>query len=111
MYAISRMSDPAFPNDNDVNALLEAQKLAPGVAFASYTAGAVLIGKGRKAEADRILAVVANAPHGGPMAAKARALMAGRTAAEAEAAGAKEGEEEAEPPPSAPGGDKKGPAD
>lgn len=110
MYAISRMSDPAFPNDNDVNALLEAQKLAPGVAFASYTAGAVLIGKGRKAEADRILAVVANAPHGGRMAAQARALMAGRTTAEAEAAGAKEGEEEAEPPPPAPSEDKKTPA-
>ena len=54
---------------------------APGVAFASYIAGAVLIGKGRKAEADRILAVVANAPHGGRMAAQARALMAGRTTA------------------------------
>ena len=83
---------------------------APGVAFASYIAGAVLIGKGRKAEADRILAVVANAPHGGRMAAQARALMAGRTTAEAEAAGAKEGEEEAEPPPPAPSEDRKTPA-
>jgi len=110
MYAISRMGDPAWPNDNDVNALLEAQKLGPGVAYASYTAGAVLIGRGRKAEADRILAVVANAPHGGPMAAKARALMAGRTTAEAEAAGAKEGEEEETPPPIPPEGDKKTPA-
>lgn len=89
-YAFSRTVEPAFPTDNDLNAILEARALAPSVQESSLLAGAALLKRNRREEALKVLAPVANNPHGGPMAARARALMAGKSEAEAdaEAAGA-----------------------
>jgi hypothetical protein len=93
-YASSRIVEPTFPTDNDLNVLMEARNLAPSLADASLLAGAALARRGRVEEARRVLAIVANNPHGGPAAAQARALMAGKSEQEAEAAAAAEPEEE-----------------
>jgi len=79
-YAGSRSVEPGFPNDNDVNALLEARALAPAVMENSMAAGFALIARGRKDEAARVLAPVINSPHGGPAAAAAKRALSGNMA-------------------------------
>lgn len=89
-YVFSRTVEPGFPNENDLNALLAARSLAPTVDILTVMAGAALLKHGQKERAAGLLAIVANNPHGGPMSAQARALMAGKSAKEAEAAAASE---------------------
>jgi hypothetical protein len=74
-YSLSRSLEPGFPNDNDLNALLEARELAPAVLETSLRAGVALLQKGRRAEAERVLSPVINNPHAGRTAASARALL------------------------------------
>lgn len=54
--------------------------------------GAALQKHGEKERAAGLLSIVANNPHGGPMSAQARALLAGKTVEEAEAAAKSEPE-------------------
>jgi hypothetical protein len=79
-YAMSRQVEPVYPNDNDINALLEARTLAPAVMDTSIQAGFALIARGRKDEAARVLAPVINSPHGGPAAAAAKRALSGNMA-------------------------------
>ena len=81
-YARSRTVDPAYPNDNDVNALLTVRAMAPTVDAASIMAGEALLLRDRKPEALAILSIVANNPHGGGNAQIARALMNGQAPSE-----------------------------
>jgi tetratricopeptide (TPR) repeat protein len=98
-YALSRTVEPVFPNDNDLNALLEARRLAPSVMEMSMRAGVALLQKGRKDEAMRMLAPVLNNPHGGQAAARARELLnQGRTGALNLEPFPEEDEEESPPP-------------
>ncbi|HVI34071.1 hypothetical protein [Phenylobacterium sp.] len=90
-YSQSRTVEPNYPTDNDVNALLEARGLAPAVQATSVMAARALIARGRGAEAEAILKPVANNPHGGRLAAEARALLAGKAKAEPEADEAEDG--------------------
>jgi hypothetical protein len=83
-YALSRTIEPAFPTDNDLTALLEARALAPAVEEINTYAGLALLAKGRRADAAVVLGPVINNPHGGGGAAQAKALLEGRSAAEAE---------------------------
>jgi hypothetical protein len=100
-YALSRSIEPVFPIENDLNALLEARGLAPAVQELSLRAGVALLARGRRAEAVRMLAPLVNNPHGGQAAATAKALIEGKSVAEADAAGATA---EETPPPAGPGG-------
>lgn len=84
-YAVSRSVDEGFPNDNDVKALLNARALAPTVQSTSIMAGQVLLQRDRRPEALAVLSIVANNPHGGGAARRARALIEGK--AEGAAAG------------------------
>ncbi|HEY9218364.1 MAG TPA: hypothetical protein VIO94_09965 [Phenylobacterium sp.] len=85
-YARSRSVEPAYPNDNDIAALMEARALAPSVEEISLHAGAALMQRGRKDEAAKMLARLMNSPHGGPEAAMAKAVLEGRTLEDAEKA-------------------------
>lgn len=82
-YARSRSVELAYPNDNDINALLEARGLAPSVPESSLWAGAALMQRGRKDEAKNVLVAIANSPHNERMAKAARAVMDGRSLEEA----------------------------
>ena len=82
-YVRSRTVEPAFPTENDITAQLTARAMAPTVDEASVMAGAMLIHRGRADEAKRALAIVANNPHGGQLAAQAREMLAGKTAEQA----------------------------
>jgi hypothetical protein len=75
-YAQSRILESDFPTDGDLNALFAARALAPSVATISLAAGMALIRRGEREQASVFLAPLADAPHGGPAAAKARALLA-----------------------------------
>ncbi len=85
-YVESRSVEPDYPDDNDLNALLAANSLAPAVADISVSIGEVLIRKGRRPEANAVLAVVAKDPHGGSLGVRARALIAGKSEADAKKA-------------------------
>lgn len=85
-YARSREVEAAYPNDNDLTALMEARALAPSVSEISIYAGAALFARGRRDEALRVLAPVVNSPHNSSGAAVAKALAEGKTLQEAEAA-------------------------
>jgi hypothetical protein len=76
-YALSRSIEPGYPTDNDLNAWAEARSLAPAVAEISLRGGMALVQKGRREEAARVLARLINDPHGGELAAQARALLEG----------------------------------
>jgi len=78
-YALSRSVEPAYPNDNDVNALLEARNLAPSVAEISLWAGDALMRRGEKDVAMGVLAAIANSPHNEHMAKAAHAVMDGKS--------------------------------
>lgn len=86
-YVMSRSIEPAFPNDNDLNAMLEARALAPAVQELSLRAGVAMLARGKKEEAVRLLTPLINNPHGGPAAAQARALLEGKSERQAEAEG------------------------
>ena len=77
-YLRSRVVDPAYPNDNDLNALLTVRALAPTVDAAAIMLGEALLHRGRKAEAVAVLSIIANAPHGGGAATIARSLIDGQ---------------------------------
>lgn len=77
-YAFARTIQPDFPTDNDIEALTQAYLLAPSVQEVALTTGMALLQKGETAKAKRLLTRIANNPHGGPMAAQARALIEGR---------------------------------
>jgi hypothetical protein len=76
-YAETRRIEPNYPTDNDVNVLLKAHRLAPAVATTSLMAGEALIRHNERDAAIRILASVANNPHGGSYATQAKALISG----------------------------------
>lgn len=76
-YLRSRTVDPAYPNDNDLNALLTVRALAPTVDTAAIMLGEALLHHDRKAEAVALLSIVANDPHGGGAATIARSLISG----------------------------------
>lgn len=84
-YAFCRGVEPGFPTENDVTALLEARELAPSVDEISILAGATLLRRGRRDQAVAVLTPVANNPHGGGATVAARALIAGKTLAAAQA--------------------------
>ena len=77
-YVRSRSVEPEFPNDNDVNALLTTRAMAPTVKASSIMAGQLLLMRGRRAEAQAVLSIVANDPHGGEAARLAQALIDGQ---------------------------------
>lgn len=99
-YSFSRQLEPGYPNDNDVNALLQARGLAPSVQQSSVMAGAALLQLGRREQAVKLLSIVGNDPHGGPMSAQARALIEGKSLEEAAQVAA--AEDDAPPPPQTP---------
>lgn len=76
-YAFSRTVEPGFPNDNDLNALREAQGLAPSAPDIALVTGDALMRRGDAAGAKRILTILANGPHGGETAVRAQKLLAG----------------------------------
>lgn len=76
-YLRSRTVDSAYPNDNDLNALLTVRALAPTVDSAAIMLGEALLHHDRKAEAVALLSIVANDPHGGGAADIARSLIGG----------------------------------
>jgi len=82
-YARSRSVEPAYPNDNDINALLGARALAPSVSETSLWVGAALMRRGRAEEATNVLAAVANSPHDTRIAKAARAVLDGQSLDEA----------------------------
>jgi hypothetical protein len=101
-YARGRSLEPSFPNDNDINALMAARALAPSVTEISMTTGFALLARGRREDAVKVLTPVANDPHGGVMAAFAKALIEGKSRSEADAAAkAIEGADDAPGPPPA----------
>ena len=92
-YVRCRTVEPDFPTDNDINVLLEARALAPSVEMTSMFAAQALLARGRRDQAMRVLAPLANNPHGGGAAKVARALMAGKSPSEAAAVGGGDGED------------------
>lgn len=98
-YALARSTEPTFPTENDLKALMEARYLAPAVQELSWRAGMALIQKGRRDEAAVVLAPVINNPHAGRAAARARELLnSGRIGV----LDLKTEEDEEPPPPPAP---------
>jgi Flp pilus assembly protein TadD len=95
-YVVSRTVEPNYPDDNDLKALFAARSLAPAVPEISLMTGEALIRQGRRDDAAKVLAMVANDPHGGSEGVQARALIAGKSLAEA----AKEAREAAAEPAS-----------
>jgi hypothetical protein len=81
-YAFARTIQPDFPTDNDIEALTQAYLLAPSVEEVAMTTGIALIAKGETAKAKRLLARIANNPHGGALAAEAKALIEGKAVEE-----------------------------
>ena len=77
-YLRSRTVDAAYPNDNDLNALMTVRALAPTVDTAAIMLGEALLHHDRKAEAVAVLSIIANAPHGGGAATIARSLIDGQ---------------------------------
>lgn len=76
-YTLTRTIESNYPNDNDVNALLEAQGLAPSAADIALVTGDALLRVGRTKEARQLLEVLSKNPHGGNDAKRARALLEG----------------------------------
>jgi hypothetical protein len=101
-YALARSIEPGFPTDNDMNALMEARHLAPAVQELSWRAGMALIQKGRREEAERVLAPVINNPHAGRAADRARELLKSGRVAASDLEEPEDDEERPPPSPSAP---------
>jgi Flp pilus assembly protein TadD len=77
-YVVSRLGEPAFPTDNDVDVLLTAQELAPAVPDIRLLAAYALLRKDRRRDAEQVLAPVLNSPHDPESAARAQALLTGK---------------------------------
>lgn len=75
-YAISRTVEPEFPNNNDMMVLLEARRRAPSVTETALLAGEALLVRNDPEDARKVLAPLANDPHGGGAAQRAKALLA-----------------------------------
>ena len=75
-YARSRAVEDAYPNDNDMNALLAARALAPQVAEITLRTAEALHRRKRSPEAIAILTPVANDPHRADAAAAAKEVLA-----------------------------------
>lgn len=82
-YAQTRSLEPGYPDENTLNALELSHQLAPQVDEISIATAVALRGKGRGQDGDRLLTLVANNPHGGGAAKRARALLDGDKAAPA----------------------------
>lgn len=74
-YALSRRLDPKYPSDNVLNVLDEAHMLAPQVPDITLTEAEALIVRGQNDKAVALLKPVANSPHGGKTAKRAKALL------------------------------------
>lgn len=103
MYEFARSVEPGFPNDNDVNNLTEARFLAPAVKELSLRLGVALIAKNRLPEARRVLSPLMNDPHSRATSVRVRALLEGKSEAEADKAAEGEEDEEASGPNSVAG--------
>lgn len=75
-YVMARRVQPGFPTPNDVTSIRTALALLPSVPHVALLAGEVLMRSGQRGEGRALLLEVANNPHGGPMAAFARRLLA-----------------------------------
>lgn len=93
-YALSRTVEPTYPSQNDLNAWLEARELAPAVGENALWAGMALLARGERERAVAVLTPLLNNPHGGAVAAQAKALIDGKTAEQVEAAGAESEQDE-----------------
>jgi hypothetical protein len=74
-YVRSRVMEDAYPNVNDLNALLAARALAPQVAELTIRAADALARHDRPAEAVAILTPLSNDPHRLEAAAAAKAVL------------------------------------
>lgn len=74
-YARSRSLDPKYPTPNVMAVLEEAQGLAPQVSAITLDTARAMIRRDRHDEAAALLQPVANSPHGGADAARARAML------------------------------------
>ena len=74
-YARSRSVDPKYPTDNVMAVLEEAHGLAPQVSEITLTTADALMRRRQDDEAAALLGPVANSPHGGASAARARAML------------------------------------
>lgn len=100
-YAYARTAAANFPTENDIEALTQAYLLAPSVQEVAFIRGVALLQSGQKAAAMQALSRIANNPHGGPMTARAKALIEGKSLTEANAA-AETPDETALPSPASP---------
>ena len=95
VYAQAREGGAGYPNENDLNVLVDALDLAPQVGTLRLKAAQALVARRRTAEAAKMLAPLAFNAHGGTTAAEARAVLeglqasAGATATQASAGGAR----------------------
>ncbi|PZQ54867.1 MAG: hypothetical protein DI570_22830, partial [Phenylobacterium zucineum] len=103
-YALSRTTEDAYPSDNDLNVLMEARGLAPSVPESSIRAGVALARRGRREEAERVLAPVLNNPHAGEGVNELRRLLAAGKLGQVDVTTRQEttGDEERVPPGEAP---------
>lgn len=74
-YARSRSLDPKYPTPNVMAVLEEAQALAPQVSEIALATAQAMMLRDRDDEAAALLGPVANSPHGGADAARARAML------------------------------------
>jgi len=74
-YARSRSLDPKYPTPNVMAVLEEAQALAPQVSQITLATARAMMLRDRDDEAAALLGPVANSPHGGSEAARARAML------------------------------------
>ncbi|WP_419320740.1 tetratricopeptide repeat protein [Caulobacter sp. ErkDOM-E] len=74
-YARSRSLDPKYPTPNVMAVLEEAQALAPQVSQITLATAQAMMLRDRDDEAAALLGPVANSPHGGAEAARARAML------------------------------------
>ena len=74
-YARSFFGEPGEPSQRTADILLEATKLAPQIEEIAITTSYALMVRNDFPMATQLLKGVANAPHGGPLAEKARVLL------------------------------------
>ncbi|MDQ0463497.1 hypothetical protein QO010_001268 [Caulobacter ginsengisoli] len=74
-YIRSRLIEPSFPTDNDMQVMLTAHDLAPQVEEITLIAARALMRRKRFEEAKGLLGPVANSPHGGEAAEAAKSLL------------------------------------
>jgi hypothetical protein len=74
-YIRSRLIEPTFPTDNDMQVMLTAHDLAPQVEEITLIAARSLMRKKRFDEARGLLGPLANSPHGGGAAEAAKSLL------------------------------------